>query len=111
MKVLVTGATGFIGYYVIHALLEKQVDIIATSTSSEKAMTKDWFDKVDYIEHDLAAHTDSLYEKFHSPDAIIHLAWRGLPNYKKPFHIEEELGVMSKAIVATLLLIELFAST
>ncbi len=91
MKVLVTGATGFIGNYVIEELLKYDVEIIATSTSKNKAETKSWYSKVKYVEHDIRNASKGLFEKFHMPDTVIHLAWRGLPNYKNLFHVEEEM--------------------
>ena len=48
-KVLVTGATGFIGNYVIAELLKYNVEIVATSSNAEKAKQQSWFDKVKYI--------------------------------------------------------------
>jgi dTDP-6-deoxy-L-talose 4-dehydrogenase (NAD+) len=91
MKILVTGATGFIGNYVIEELLKQEFQIIATSRNIEKAKEKSWFKKVIYIEHDLNNVEDNLFHKFNEPDLLIHLAWNGLPNYKKLFHIEKEL--------------------
>lgn len=91
MKILVTGATGFIGNYVIEELLKKEFQVIATSRNIEKAKEKSWFKKVIFIEHDLNVVEDNLFHKFHEPDLLIHLAWNGLPNYKKLFHIETEL--------------------
>ncbi len=92
-KVLVTGATGFIGNYVIRELLTLDVQVIATSVSASKASSQDWFDKVTYISFDLKnfdSHTN-YFTFFQKPDAVIHLAWEGLPNYKETFHIEENL--------------------
>lgn len=91
MKVLVTGATGFIGTYVINELLKQDVEIIATSTSKEKAKQKTWFSHVTYVEHDINNVFEDLFKIFHQPESIIHLAWRGLPNYKDLFHVEEEM--------------------
>lgn len=89
-----TGATGFIGNHVISALLSRgDVEVIATATSAEKAETKDWFSQVQFVVHTISGtgNQEGLFEKFHQPDALIHLAWQGLPNYKQLFHFEEVL--------------------
>lgn len=92
MKVLVTGATGFIGQYVIEQLLEGNYEVIATSTTHKKAKLFAWYDQVEFIEYDIKdkGHKN-LYELFKKPDVAIHLAWPGLPNYKELFHLEENL--------------------
>ncbi len=92
MKVLVTGATGFIGNYVIGELLTRGITVIATSTHIDKAKQKSWYDKVSYIPHTIGEETNQdLFTKFRQPDLLIHLAWKGLPNYKDLFHFEENL--------------------
>lgn len=92
MKVLVTGATGFIGNYVIEELLKKNVDVIATSTNIEKAKETQWFNKVQYMPFAFSNNIDiNLFEYFNQPDILIHLAWQGLPNYKADFHLTENL--------------------
>lgn len=92
-KILVTGATGFIGNYVIAALQKSGCEVIATSANLEKAKGKPWFNTVKYIAFDLKQFDATVnYQKyFYSPDAVIHLAWEGLPNYKAVFHTEENL--------------------
>ena len=94
MKVLVTGATGFLGNYVIHDLLENGIEVIATSRNENKAKTFSWFDKVKFLSYDIndseKANTN-LFQYFQSPDKLIHLAWEGLPNYMELFHIEKNL--------------------
>jgi len=92
-KVLVTGATGFLGNYVISELLRRGYAVIATSRDEKKAAKADWFAKVKYISFDLEHFDPSLnyFEFFDRPDAMIHLAWEGLPNYKDAFHVEENL--------------------
>ncbi len=92
-KILVTGATGFIGNYVIKELLLHDCMVIATSTDPAKAKEAAWYSKVKYIPFNLKEFDNSgdLYTFFGEPTAMIHLAWEGLPNYKEPFHIEENL--------------------
>lgn len=90
MKILVTGATGFVGYHVLHELIEKNYEIIASSTNLEKAKSQDWFGRVKFVEHKLGdAANDDLFQKFGQPDVLVHLAWEGLPNYKNSFHIDK----------------------
>jgi nucleoside-diphosphate-sugar epimerase len=93
MKILVTGATGFIGNYVITELLKKNIEVIASSTNIEKAKTFDWYSNVSFIPFNLKEFNSSTnyFEYFNCPDTLIHLAWEGLPNYKDSFHIEENL--------------------
>lgn len=91
MKVLVTGATGFIGNYVIEQLLEQGHIVIATSTSIETAKQKKWFDKVTFIPYKIYEEKENLYTFFNEPDVLIHLAWGNLNNFKSQLHIDEEL--------------------
>lgn len=92
-KILVTGATGFIGNYVIEQLLEKNYIVIASSANELKAREKLWFSRVIYKACNLELVNDHInyYDFFDKPDKMIHLAWEGLPNYKAPYHIEINL--------------------
>jgi cephalosporin hydroxylase/nucleoside-diphosphate-sugar epimerase len=92
-KVLVTGATGFIGNYVIKELLQKGYKVIATSSNINNAKQKEWFNDVIYLPLDfkLLSGNSNYFEYFKCPDIVLHLAWEGLPNYKQQFHIEENL--------------------
>jgi len=92
-RVLVTGATGFIGNYVVKQLLQAGCKVIATSASEEKARLFDWYASVTYVPFNLNNFDDSVsyFDFFHQPDAVIHLAWEGLPNYKSLFHFENNL--------------------
>src|SRR5438045_8064365 len=93
MKVLVTGATGFIGNYVIEELLKNNAEIVATSSNKEKAAQQLWFENVQYIEFDLSNFDASTnyFLYFDQPDVLIHLAWEDLPNYTSAFHTEKNL--------------------
>ena len=91
MKVLVTGATGFIGNYVIEVLLKQGVTVIANSLESEKKVHSTWKGKADYIQADLNEEKNNWFLFFGKPEMLIHLAWEGLPNYKELFHFERNL--------------------
>lgn len=91
MRVLVTGATGFIGNYVVRELLKQDHQVIATSRNSEKAGMYEWFSQVQYIAYDLNVVHENLFQFFREPDVVIHLAWEGLPNYRDVFHFEQNL--------------------
>jgi nucleoside-diphosphate-sugar epimerase len=87
MKILVTGATGFIGDHLIHELLkDKSNEVIATSRDINKAKRFDWFSEVKYIEYDFNNNNKNLYSFFESPDQLIHLAWDHLSNYNSLMH-------------------------
>lgn len=93
MKVLVTGATGFIGNHVVNELVKRGYNVIATSASKEKAAKSEWFDKVTYIPFDLGSFDNGInyHTFFGESNIMIHLAWEGLPNYKSSFHEEINL--------------------
>ncbi len=90
-KILVTGATGFIGNYVVAELLKQNYFVIASSSDIGKAKQADWYSLVKYIPFNLNEFDDEVdyAAYFGHPDAMIHLAWEGLPNYKGAFHLEE----------------------
>lgn len=92
-KILVTGATGFIGDYVVQELLQRHYHVITSSTNEANARKKSWFSKTDYRALNLSylSNAQNYFEYFDRPDIMIHLSWEGLPNYKDNFHIEENL--------------------
>jgi len=91
-RVLVTGATGFIGNYVINELLKRDFQVIATSILSYEETKKfNWIDKVKYIQWDLNNLNQNFFEFFKQPDLLIHLSWEGMSDLKNPVHITNNL--------------------
>jgi nucleoside-diphosphate-sugar epimerase len=90
MKILVTGATGFVGKHVINELLKYDHQIIATTTKTD---INDLSGKLSHVFLDLndINLNEDYFSNFGNPDIVIHLAWQGLPNYKSLFHFENNL--------------------
>ncbi|MES2919218.1 MAG: NAD(P)-dependent oxidoreductase [Pseudomonadota bacterium] len=92
MKVLLTGATGFIGSHVVMHLLARGHEVVALVRDEESARKLPWFDRVDFVAHDIRDGCPDLRgQGIAVPDVLMHLAWPGLPNYKDLFHFEENL--------------------
>ena len=83
MKVAVTGATGFIGRHVLNELARHDVETIAISRHATPGAGG--------VQLDIRAASDDAFERIGRPDALIHLAWGGLPNYRSLHHFEQEL--------------------
>ncbi|CAM8377487.1 NAD-dependent epimerase/dehydratase family protein [Candidatus Methylopumilus planktonicus] len=99
MKILVTGATGFIGQHVIRCLLKRtDLEIIGTTRDLNKAKKIDFYEKIKFIEIDLSMENRTVFHQLDSPDILIHLAWDNLPNYNEHFHIKKNLVENKKFI-------------
>jgi nucleoside-diphosphate-sugar epimerase len=99
MKIVITGATGFIGDYLIQYLLTQSYTLHVTSVSIDKAQQKDWFSKVNYHPFQIGdqMNEDSLMF-FGNTDLIIHLAWEGLNDFKSVSHTDEHLNAQKKFV-------------
>jgi len=92
MKILVTGATGFIGNHLVPRLLDRGHVVVAVARDEEKASKLSWYSDVQFMACDIhSAGLEFTPEQFGYPDALVHLAWPGLPNYKALFHFEDNL--------------------
>ena len=94
MKIAITGATGFIGRHVRNALAKTDHDVVLVARSSEKVGEKKAHESI--VEADLHQVRTDWFELFGKPDAVLHLAWGGLPNYMDEYHVEVELPMQSK---------------
>ena len=100
MKIAITGATGFIGRHVRNALANTDHDVVLVARSVERVGEKLAREVV--IVTDLNESRIDWFELFGKPDAVLHLAWGGLPNYMDNCHLEVELPMQSK-FLATLI--------
>ena len=80
MKILITGANGFLGYYLIQQFLEKKFSVIATGRGECRLPFKKG-NKFSYIEMDF---TDpyAVHDVFEAtkPDAVIHAGAMSKPD-------------------------------
>jgi nucleoside-diphosphate-sugar epimerase len=88
---MVTGATGFIGRHLVRKLLRNGHQVIAVARNLNRAKELEWFENVSFIQADLHLDYAPVIKKVHEADALIHLAWPGLPNYQGSFHIHQNL--------------------
>ncbi len=78
MKILVTGATGFIGNHVVDRLLLDGHDLLV-ATIEPSRVPPDWaVHRIDF-QDSLGSLDESQIQRF-GPDALLHLAWGGIPN-------------------------------
>lgn len=89
MKIVVTGATGFIGTHVITELEQRSVSPVLMLRP--ESITPPSFSRHPVVRIDLRAPPSDAFERMGSPDVLIHLAWGGLPNYTSLNHFEVEL--------------------
>ncbi|WP_339453682.1 NAD-dependent epimerase/dehydratase family protein [Pseudomonas sp. EA_5y_Pfl2_R50] len=91
MKVLVTGATGFVGRHLVAALLARGCEIRAVARNAETAQGMPWINDVEFVSADIHAPDLDVAALVEGIDALAHLAWPGLPNYRALFHFEHNL--------------------
>jgi dTDP-6-deoxy-L-talose 4-dehydrogenase (NAD+) len=91
VKVLVTGATGFVGRHLVAALLARGCAVRAVARSVETAASMPWINDVEFVSADIHATDLDVVALTDGCDALAHLAWPGLPNYRALFHFEHNL--------------------
>ena len=91
MTVLVTGASGFVGRHLVAALLARGCQVRAVARRQAPARALPWFDRVGFVAADIHDPRTDVAALCEGVDALVHLAWPGLPNYQGLFHLEHNL--------------------
>jgi len=91
MKILLTGATGFIGQHLVNALLARGHQVVVGARNIDKASQQPWRDKIELLPVDIGAPVADLFEHYGRPDALLHAAWDKLDDYRTPAHFEDIL--------------------
>lgn len=87
--IAITGATGFIGRHVLAELAARGLDVVAVTRGDASAQPQQR--NVKWVTLDVADEPANAFELLGKPDALIHLAWGGLPHYRARHHFEVEL--------------------
>lgn len=82
MKVLVTGANGYIGRHVVSKLIELGHEVVACDLR-----ITDVDNRAIIIEENLFEDVTNIYERLGMPDVCIHMAWRDGFVHNSPHHI------------------------
>ena len=83
MKVLVTGANGYLGQGIVNCLLDMNETVVATDMS-----VQDVDERAVSMEGDIFE-LENPFEYFDKPDVVLHLAWRNGFEHSSDSHFED----------------------
>ena len=86
LKILITGASGFIGKNLISKLLKKNNEISVIARSKKIIKNQDWYNKVNVVEGDIFIKNNFFFKKNYN--VLIHLAWDNLDDVNDKKHLQ-----------------------
>ncbi len=84
-RIAVTGATGFIGRHVLAELERRDVSPVIIARHPQPHLAHQ------VVVFDVRHPPDAAFKQMRCPGTLLHLAWGGLPDYRSPSHLEQEL--------------------
>lgn len=84
LKVLVTGANGYIGQHVVNEAVRQGFDVVTVDLKNQKKTEETCHIELNILEN---ASLPNLYEILGKPDVIIHLAWQNGFNHNADSHL------------------------
>lgn len=84
MKVLITGASGYIGRHVVTECLDRGHEVYVSDYSY-----KGLDDRAKRVEYPIFSKDKDIFFKLGSPDVLIHLAWRDGFVHNSPSHMKD----------------------
>ena len=81
MRVLVTGANGFLGTGIVKELLDRGQEVVVADLSCNRVDTRAQKFEMDFFD------IDNPFEYFGKPDVLLHLAWRNGFQHNHESHI------------------------
>jgi dTDP-6-deoxy-L-talose 4-dehydrogenase (NAD+) len=91
VNIIVTGAAGFVGRHVVTFLLSRGHQVTAVDCDEARARILPWYGLCRFVACDIHQPMENPRKFFGDADAVMHLAWAGLPNYKSLSHYEVNL--------------------
>lgn len=84
MKIVVTGANGYIGCHVVKSLCDLGYDVLAIDFKSDNLDDRAKFSSIDILNR---AEEQHLYQEIGQPEVVIHLAWQDGFNHNAISHL------------------------
>lgn len=102
LSLVVTGATGFIGAHVVASALARGHRVMAVGRDAAKAAAADWSGRAEFRSLDLHDPGLDAGALVAGADAMLHLAWPGLKNFRDSRHVTRWLPADARFLSAAL---------